>query len=180
MSSIAVFSIIKKKKVEVAAIGIALLVCYNKSMKEKKAIWVWVGGAIILVALAGCGAWYFYGNKGPAALVVAHAPAGQLIAGFPKELVAVDPSAQLTSSYTVAYSSKTNQYSAEWTSSSSAAALYDAYQSYAKANQWTISNFADYPFMKALYLTNVSGAKANIELSAVGTGAKVTISYVVP
>jgi hypothetical protein len=107
-----------------------------------------------------------------------HATAGQLIPGFPRQLV-LDSAATVSNSYSINYSASTNQYTAEWVLSSSLASLYVEYQSYAKANGWTISNHADLPTLKGIYATNASSTAAmNVIITPQGKGSTVTVSYV--
>jgi hypothetical protein len=107
-----------------------------------------------------------------------HAPTGQLITGFPKELI-LDDASQMNNSYSINYSSSTNQYTAEWVSSSSLASLYAKYQAYAPANGWTVMNHANLPTLKGVYATNASTSVAmNVIITPQGKGSKVTITYV--
>jgi hypothetical protein len=149
-------------------------------MKDPKVVWAWVGGAIVVIVVAAGVVWHFYGtqkpvNTGPVAV---HAPVGQLVPGFPPSLI-LDSAAQVNNSYSINYSTSTNQYTAEWVSSSTIASLYAKYQAYAAANGWTITNSADYPTLKGLYATDASSSAAmNVIITTQGTGSKVTISYV--
>lgn len=151
-------------------------------MKDPKTVWAWVGGAIVVVAVVAGIAWHFYGGAHKLAAtgpVAVHAPTGQLVPGFPPSLV-LGTSSQVSNSYSINYSTSTNQYTAEWVSSSSIAALYAKYQTYAAANGWTITNHADYPTLKGLYATNASSSAAmNVIITPQGNGSKVTLSYVV-
>ena len=150
-------------------------------MKDPKTAWAWVGGVIVVVALATGIVWHFYGNatkeatSGPVAV---HAPSGQLVAGFPQELV-LDDAARVSDSYSVNYSSSTNQYTAEWTSSSTLASLYAKYQSYIATNGWTITNHADYPAYKNIFASNsAKNAGMNVIITSQGSGTKVSLTYV--
>jgi hypothetical protein len=150
-------------------------------MKDSKVLWAWIGGVVIVVALIVGVVWYFYANTpkkvviGPVAV---HAPVGQLIAGFPKELI-LDNAAAVSNSYSINYSTSTNQYTVEWSSSSTIAALYAKYQAYAQANGWTITNHADTAPFKGISATNASStATMSVILIPQGKGSKVTISYI--
>jgi len=144
-------------------------------------VWAWVGGVIVVIAIAGGVAWHFYGGTHapvPTGPVAVHAPTGQLIPGFPPSLI-LDPAAQVNNSYSINYSTSTNQYTAEWVSSSTPAALYAKYQSYTAANGWTVTNQANYPTLKGIYATSASGTAAmNVIITSQGKGSQVTISYV--
>ena len=148
-------------------------------MKDPKALWAWVGGAVVVIVVVVGIVWRFYGAKAPTSLVAVHAPAGQLVPGFPQGLVAVDNATQMRDSYSISYSTSTNQYTAEWNSSSSVGSLYTKYLDYEKTNGWTITNQADYPTLKAVYATNAAGTETvSINISSRGNGSKVAISYV--
>jgi hypothetical protein len=162
--------------------------CYNKGMNDRKNLWVWVG-IVVVVIVAGAGTIIWVVNReqtpqtGP---IPVHAPVGQVVAGFPQELIlGVATSgtegsvAGVTNSYSINYSSSTNQYTAEWNSSSTLVALYTQYQSYIAANGWTIINQADYPTLKGIYAMNSSMAAVNIVIVSENAGSKVTVSYVV-
>jgi hypothetical protein len=152
-------------------------------MKDPKVVWAWVGGAVVVIALAAGVAWHFYGgggasNEAAAGPVAVHAPTGQLVPGFPQALI-LDDAAQVNNSYSINYSTSTNQYTAEWSSSSSLASLYAKYQNYAAVNGWTISNSADYPTLKGIYATNASATAAmNVIMTPQDKGSEITISYV--
>lgn len=154
-------------------------------MKDPKVVWAWIGGVIVVVVVIAGVAWHVSHNGGansPSSTgpVAVHAPAGQLIAGFPPSLI-LDQAAQVNNSYSINYSSSTNQYTAEWISSSSLASLYAAYENYAQANNWAIVNQADYPTLKGLYATNASSSAAiNVIITPApqGSGSQVSISYV--
>ena len=148
-------------------------------MNKKWLFWTEVGVlAVVVVCLILCG----LGQKGHpgknAAIVVVYALAGQLTAGFPKNLV-LDNSVAMSDSYSITYSSTANQYTAEWISASSSDALYNEYHSYVAMNGWTITNQANGPALKGIYATN---ATANINIvilpQAQDKGAKMTITYV--
>lgn len=150
-------------------------------MKNPKVLWAWICGVIVVIALVAGAAWYIYGvmgkpTTGPLAV---HAPVGQLIPGFPPELI-LDSAAQPDNSYSINYSSSTNQYTAEWNSSSSLASLYAEYQNYAKANGWTVTNQADGPTFKGIYATNASSSAAvNVVITSRTDGSsEVTVSYI--
>ncbi len=151
-----------------------------KGMKNPKVLWAWICGVIIVVALVAGVAWYFYSaTKSTTGPMAVHAPAGQLIPGFPQGLI-LDSAAQPDNSYSIGYSSSTNQYTAEWNSSSSLATLYAEYQSYAKMNGWTITNQADGPTFKGIYATNASSSAAvNVVITSRADGSsEVTVSYI--
>jgi hypothetical protein len=157
-------------------------------MNNRKNLWVWIGVAVVVIVLVVAVVVWFINRgqapqKGP---IPVHAAVGQVVAGFPQELIlgtatsSSDGSvAGVTNSYSINYSSSTNQYTAEWVSSSTPAALYTQYQNFMAQNGWTITNHADTPTLKGVYAVNTSTvATANVVIVLSGTGSKVTVSYV--
>ncbi len=121
-----------------------------------------------------------------------HVPAGQVVSGFPEQLltggaasgtkaVASTSMPQVTNSYSINYSSSTNQYTTEWVSSSSLAAILGNYKSSLPAQGWTITGVADKSTYKGIYAVNTAGAQLNITIQPVAflpsAGSKVTVSY---
>jgi len=147
-------------------------------MKDPKVIWAWVGGVIVVIALVVSAFWRFSGagNKVAVGSVVA-APTGQLVAGFPHELI-LDAAAQVSDSYSIDYSSSTDQYTTEWVSSSSAATLAQAYVQYFASSGWTVVNSStEAPTYYSLYAVT-STADANVVMATRGNALDVTVSYI--
>ncbi len=149
-------------------------------MNDSKRIWVWVGVAVVVIALA---AWLIWGVSlkpkqltGP---VPVFAPQGQLTPQFPKNLI-LDARAEVNSSYSIGYSTSTNQYTAEWVSSSSLATLDADYKNYFAANGWQVTNSNAVSAVTKLGVVYASTSTANINVTLVaqGKGSEVTISYV--
>jgi hypothetical protein len=92
----------------------------------------------------------------------------------------LDPEAQVSTSYSINYDPTTNQYTAEWTSSSSLATLYGDYQTYFGNNGWTITNQsgAKAASKLAVLYAATTTANVNVTLVAHGVGTDATISYV--
>jgi len=163
-------------------------------MNDQKNKWIWVGVAVVVVAVVvAVVIWFMGGEQGPnLGPIPVHAPTGQVIEGFPKGLIlgtapssgtVTDFFAGITNSYSINYSSSTNQYTAEWISSSTLAALYAQYRAYLADNGWTITNHADTAVIKFIYATNASSSIVNIvitpqEKGAPSKGSKVIASYV--
>jgi hypothetical protein len=171
-------------------------------MNYRKNPWVWVGVAVVVIIIVIAVVMWIVGREkrsltGP---VPVHAPAGQVVAGFPQQLIlgaatsSASSSANVTSSgvssffggitnsYSIDYSTSTNQYTAEWVSSSTLASLYKQYQDYVAKSGLTIVNHIDAASMKGIYATNASSA-VNIVITpqsqaALAKGSKVTVSYV--
>lgn len=162
-------------------------------MNDRKNLWVWVGVAVVvLVVVIGIITWFVHrGQKPQLGPVPMHAPEGQVVAGFPQDLVMGAKTASsgaesffsgITNSYSIGYSSSTNQYTAEWTSSSTPAALYAKYQDYMTKNGWTVTNHADTTALKGIYATNASSSVISVVIvplvpATQSKGSKVTATY---
>jgi hypothetical protein len=142
--------------------------------------------AVVVVAVVGVVAWGIVARRGnpetatgPATL---HAPQGQVAAGFPKELI-LDKGVQVSNSYTVSYSSTTNQYTVQWNSPSTAASIYNSYFAYLPTHGWTITNrFTTHPGMLGLYATKTSAtssASVSVTITVQSTGSQASASYAV-
>lgn len=106
----------------------------------------------------------------------AFAPKGELIPGFPKSLI-LDNGAAINGSYSINYSSSTNQYTAEWNSSSSMGSLYEAYKTYLPAHGWDILNdITKYPTSRGLYARNAS-SDVSVAIIGQGNGSQVVLTY---
>ncbi len=149
-------------------------------MKDSKRAWVWVGIAVVVIAIV---VWAVWSIRKPPQLATGpmpvFAPQGQLVPNFPKELI-LDPQAQISSSYSINYASTTNQYTAEWNSSSSLLSLYNNYNTYFGNNGWTVTNSSGATSaskIAAMY-ASTSTANVNVTLVAQGQGVGVSVSYV--
>jgi hypothetical protein len=146
-------------------------------MKDSKKIWMWVGVAVVVIVVVVVIVWK--PSAKPMGPVPVFAPQGQLVPNFPKQLI-LDPQAQINSSYSINYDPTTNQYTAEWTSSSSLASLYGDYQKYFGDNNWTITNQSGITGASklAVLYAATSSASVNVTLVSQGKGSQGTISYV--
>ncbi len=107
-----------------------------------------------------------------------YAPAGQVVSGFPQDLI-LDPNAQAAQSYAINYATSTKQYTVVWNSASSMDTMYKKYLEYfsASANGWQITNkFTTSPTVHGLYATQPS-AQVNVTIEAQKAGSKVTVGY---
>jgi hypothetical protein len=148
-------------------------------MKDSKRIWAWVGVAIIVIVIVAWFVWKF-GAAHPVASgpTPVFAPQGQLVPQFPKGLI-VDGDAAISGSYAINYSSSTNQYTAEYDSSSTVTSLYKDYQSYLSANGWVVTgSLATHPTFDALAATQGSN-QLQVVISTKAKGSQVTITYLV-
>jgi len=145
---------------------------------RKGNIWVWVGIVIVVVIVVLLFVWK--PTKAPTVVppgTPVHAPQGQVVAGFPQNLI-LDNAAQVGNSYSVNYSSSTNQYTAAWNSSSSLTVETAAYQKYLQANGWKVTpNPVRQATIRALSASN-SAAILLVNIVAQGTGSQVTVTYV--
>jgi ammonia channel protein AmtB len=130
--------------------------------------------AIVVIALA-ISWWLFLGKY--SSPNTSFAPTGQLVSGFPKELI-LDNTALISNSYTIGYAYNLNQYTANWTSSSSLDSLYASYAGYFASHGWTITNSStDTPDFRGIYAVT-SSTDANVVMASEPSGLDVTVSYV--
>jgi hypothetical protein len=149
-------------------------------MKDSKQVWVWVGVAIVVIAIiAGVVMWIQKPKtKTATGPVPVFAPQGQLVSNFPKDLI-IDANATISGSYSINYSTSTNQYTAEYDSSSTVSSLYKDYQTYLSQNGWTVTgSLTTHPTFDALAATQGNN-QLQVVISTQGKGSQVTITYVV-
>ena len=149
-------------------------------MNDSKRIWVWVGVVVVVLAIVLAFVWK-PGSTPPVASgpTPVFAPQGQLVPQFPKSLI-VDTAAGIDQSYSIGYSSSTNQYTAQYSSSSSIATLYNQYKTYFGQGGWTITNNSGATAASKIAVIYAATSTANVNVTIVtqGKGANVTISYV--
>ena len=146
-------------------------------MQDSKKIWIWVGVAVVVIAVIVLVMWKLKqpASSGP---VPVFAPQGQLVPQFPKDLI-LDSSAAISGSYSVNYSSSTNQYTATYDSSSTVATIYSDYQSYLPKNNWTVTgSLTTHPTFNAIAAAQGNN-RLQIVISTQTKGSEVTITYVV-
>ncbi|HUC31361.1 MAG TPA: hypothetical protein VMR99_01570 [Candidatus Paceibacterota bacterium] len=148
-------------------------------MKDSKRVWVWVGVAVVVIAVA---AWLFWKPSAPhqaaSGPTPVFAPQGQLTPNFPKALI-LDSNAAISGSYSINYSSSTDQYTAEYDSSSTVTALYNKYQSYLPQNGWTVNgSLTTHPTFDAIAASQGNN-QLQIVISTESEGSQVIITYVV-
>ena len=143
-------------------------------IKNKKIVVIVVAIAVVIVVLALIW-WFTLGEyRSPRA---AFAPSGQLVSGFPKELI-LDQTALIGKSYTIGYAYNLNQYTASWTSSSSLDGLYGQYVGYFASHGWTVTNSStNIAAFRGIYAVT-STADTNVVMTSGQQGLKVTVSYV--
>jgi hypothetical protein len=152
-------------------------------MNKQNKGFMWVVAVVVLVVvLAIIGIWYFYAHRSHGVASVpkgtpVFAEQGQVVQGFPKELI-LDSNALVTGSYSVAFASSSNQYTVEWNSSSSMASLFASYKDYFTKSNWTVTNSSTVlSGIHAISAASSTGS-AGVVIAAQKEGAKVTISYV--
>ncbi len=142
--------------------------------RSKKTTIVVITVVVIIIAIALV--WWLFSEqyRSPHA---AFAPPGQLISGFPKELI-LDQAAVFGKSYTIGYAHNLNQYTASWASSSSMNDLYNDYIQYFTSHGWTITNSStNITEFRGIYAVT-STADANVVMDSGQAALKVTVSYV--
>jgi hypothetical protein len=147
-------------------------------MNDSRRIWVWVGVVIVVVVVVLIFVWK--PSRKPAfSPIPVYAPQGQLVPQFPKGLI-LDSNAAISGSYSINYSSSTNQYTAEYDSSSSLATLYGKYKTYFENNGWVIKNISKVNAASKIGVVYAatSSVNVNVTLIAHGDGSAATISYV--
>lgn len=154
------------------------------SAQQKKMLFAAVV-AVVVVVVAG----FFLlrkqpGSTGPAPIqpppqyVPVVAPKGEVIAGFPKELI-LDDKAMVAGSYAINYNEKLNQYTATFTSSQKMLALYDSYLAYFSKNGWTVTNKnTKYPISRGIYAKKDANT-ASVAIVDEVKSRQVTVSYLV-
>ncbi len=152
-------------------------------MEDPKRIWVWVGVAVIVVVVVVWAVWGSWGlmrkPKTVSGPTPVFAPQGQLVSLFPGRLILDGSSSSVGGSYSVDYSSSTDQYTAEFDSSSSMLSVYASYTQYLPANGWTITNaMTRYASSRGLYASNASSDVA-VGIVSQGKGSQVTVTYLI-
>lgn len=117
-------------------------------------------------------------NLPPSPATSSYAAAGQLVKGFPQQLV-LDTKASVGQSYSIKYTTQNvNQYTAQWNSSSSLSSEANQYETYFTTNGWKVSvNKTTAPSVRAVSAATSSGY-ALVNISEEGTGSEVTVTYV--
>jgi hypothetical protein len=153
-------------------------------MNDPKKTWVWVGVAVVIIA---AGVWVFSlvnpgtqssAPQGTSNPVPVYAPQGQLIPEFPKNLI-LDNNAVISGSYSIGYASTTNQYTAQYDSSSTVSALFKEYQSFLPQNGWTINGTLTSSPYYDLIAASQSNSQLQVLINTQTAGSQVVITYLV-
>lgn len=102
---------------------------------------------------------------------------GQVVAGFPENVILVDSSAVVTTSYTICYSATFVQYTTQWNSSYSTATLGSIYNEYLTSNGWTITGELTHDTTIVLGGDNAS-FRFQLVFSSTSNGSQVDASFV--
>ena len=149
-----------------------------KERQEQALVWVGIGvvivGAIIFLAWMPSGRNDLNSGAGP---MPVYAPAGQTIPQFPQELI-LGKSPTIGQSFSIAYSTTTNQYTAQFSSDQNPGELAAAYMGYLQSHGWktTLNKTAT----SELRSISASDAAANLLVAIVpqAKGSQATITYV--
>ena len=151
-------------------------------MKDRKTMWAWIGAAIVAVIVV---AWIVaammppQATPPPQATGPVYAPQGQVTPDFPKDLL-IDSSATINQSYAINYSSSTNQYTAQFSSTSTVTQLFNSYKAYLVSKGWTITGTLttqpDYDIIAASQ--GNAQMEAVIAVGAQKQGSQATVTYV--
>ena len=107
-----------------------------------------------------------------------YAPTGQLTSGFPQGMVLGSTTAT-EESYTIAYGTSTNQYTANFTAKTAIVLLAKLYRTYFAANDWTIENGAFTTSTQVGFYATKGSDIANVVIVAQSaTSSNVTATYV--
>lgn len=152
-------------------------------MNPSRKSWVWIGSivaTILVVAVVVIAVMVRHSSptqpvsKAPTPV---YAPQGELIPQFPKDLI-LGPAAVVSQSYSLSYSSATNQYTAEFNSSSSMTSLYASYVAYLPAHGWTVTNqLTSFANSRGVSATNASSS-VQVSIVAHNGGSQVIVGYV--
>ena len=143
---------------------------------ENKKIWIWVG--VVVVVLGVVASFFLPHNNGSSPAPI-YAAKGQLTPQFPRSLI-LHALSGVTDSYAIPYNASTNQYTAQFDSSSSVDFIYNDYLQYFISSGWHIMNTIRSGDSRGLYASTSTGeASVAIEPLTIGsnTASRVTIGY---
>jgi hypothetical protein len=145
---------------------------------DKKTVILWSAVAVAIICCSAGVIWNI--TKGSKKVVVAptpvFAPQGQLVPQFPTNLI-LDSNAAISGSYAINYSSITNQYTAEYDSSSTMPTLYNDYQSYLPKNGWNVTgSLTTHPTFDAIAASQGHN-QLQVVISPYNKESQVTITY---
>jgi hypothetical protein len=147
-------------------------------MQTLSRAWVWtVIGIVAIIVIVLVSLFWFLPKKAGAPGIPLFAPDGQVVAGFPQDLL-LDSGGSITKSYSIPNGATTSQYTVEWISSSSPSSLLAGYLIYFSGNGWRIINqSSDAGPVQSVYAASASGT-ANLSITSQGFGSDAVLSYV--
>lgn len=139
---------------------------------SSRARWSVVIAAVIIVAALVV---FSYVLK-PSEPRAAHAPKGEIVAGFPRELI-LDDEALIGNSYSIEYNENINQYAATFSSARPMEDLLGQYKSYLVGEGWSITNEINkYPNSRGIYARK-GNQDVNVVIADQGSSREVMVSY---
>jgi len=112
--------------------------------------------------------------SGPAPI---YATQGTLVSGFPKALL-LDSRATLMNSFSISYSSTTNETTGVWASNAPVSSTFSLYQFYFSKNGWKIIEQTSRGNTRGISAVNASSStSASVVIEAAAKGSTITISY---
>ncbi len=130
---------------------------------------------VLIVLLAGLTYWYNQANK-PKVFPRTDAFAGQVIEGFPKDLIF--DAKEITESYSIDYGSSAKQYVAEYTSKDQVIIAYLKADKYLRGNNYVIVNQRLQPTVANIYGTKSEGDVNVLVQKLTDTTSQIIISAV--
>ncbi len=151
-------------------------------MKDHKTMWAWVGAGVVAVVVIIWVATAMMPQQqapqtpqatGP---MPVYAPHGQVTPNFPRGLI-LDNNAAISQSYSIAYASSTNLYTAIYDSSSTVTSLFEKYKTYLSGNGWTITGTLTTQPTFDVITASSAGGQVQVVVSKQGTGSHVAVGY---
>jgi uncharacterized repeat protein (TIGR03803 family) len=120
-------------------------------------------------------------NVGVQCAVPSHAPAGEIIGYFPKSLI-LDSTFQVTNSYDIYYSESPVlvQATAEFSTSESPQAVFNAYKSLLVSAGWTITNSTASGTLYGIYADKGGFSVNMLAIPATSSGSSVDVTVLLP
>ncbi len=148
---------------------------------QKNVSFMRVLGAILLVIILSLvGYWYGQSNK-PTVFPKQMAAAGQLIPGFPNDLLLAAKDAKISQSYSIDFGGAAQQYTSEFTLNGNYLLAYLKYKAYLKDNGYYLSNDHVDNLNKSVALYGISkDHEVNISITQASDvkTSNINISYV--
>jgi hypothetical protein len=153
-------------------------------MQNKERTLIWIGVIAVIVGIFIIVGWKPQDGTTPqgggtsAPVPVTYAPQGQVVPQFPQELI-LDANPSVTQSYSINYSSSTNQYTAQWNSTTAMSALVTKYKNYFSAHGWSVTDNDLVTTTAKSLSASTSTASVLVTILSQPKGSQVTVSYLV-